>query len=84
MDKKTGMIVSIVGSVLALCLALACCSSGIYFGPMSDTSTTGIILAVAGVCLGLLPIIGAVLLWVFLVIRKKDDEGIAAEPQMNL
>jgi uncharacterized membrane protein len=84
MDKKTGMIVSIVGSVVALCLALGCCSSGIYFGPMSDTSTTGIIWAVVGICLGLLPIIGAVLLWVFLVIRKKDDEGVAVEPPMSM
>ena len=85
MDKKTGMIISIVGSVLALCLALACCSGGAYFGPLGSTdTTTQVVGIVAGVCLGLVPIIGAVLLWVFLVIRKKDDEGVATEPPMSL
>jgi hypothetical protein len=82
MDKKTGMIISIVGSVVALCLTLACCGSGGYLGFAGDTPN--ILYAIVGVCLGLVPIIGAVLLWVFLVIRAKDEEGVAAEPPMNL
>jgi uncharacterized membrane protein len=82
MDKKTGMIVSIVGSVVALCLALACCGSGGYLGLGGDSPNW--LYLILGVCLGLIPIIVAVLLWVFLVIRAKDEGSAEVTPKMNL
>jgi drug/metabolite transporter (DMT)-like permease len=82
MDKKTGMIISIVGSVVCLCLAIGCCAGGIA-GGMQDTNNPSIPLIIGGICAGLIPIIVAVLLWVFLVIRAKD-EGAAAEPSMDV
>jgi hypothetical protein len=83
MDKKTGMIVSIVGSVVALCLALACCGGGIGWG-IQDPDNPSILLIVGGICLGLFPIIGAVLLWVFLVIRAKDEGAAEVMPPMDI
>jgi drug/metabolite transporter (DMT)-like permease len=82
MDKKTGMIVSIVGSVICLCLAISCCGGGIYGGIGVSDSPNWLYL-IGGICLGLLPIIVAVLLWVFLYGRAKD-EGVEAGPQMDL
>ena len=83
MDKKTGMIISIVGSVVCLCLAISCCGGGISTGLQGDPDYQ-IPFIIGGVCLGLIPIIVAVLLWVFLVIRAKDEEGIDAEPEMDV
>jgi drug/metabolite transporter (DMT)-like permease len=82
MDKKTGMIISIVGSVVCLCLAIGCCAGGIA-GGLQDPDYPSIPLIVGGICAGLIPIIVAVLLWVFLVIRAKD-EGVAAEPETDM
>ncbi len=82
MDKKTGMIISIVGSVVCLCLAIACCSTGIY-GGVSIESEPNVLYIVLGVCAGIVPIIVAVLLWVFLVIRAKD-ESVEAAPEMDV
>ncbi len=82
MDKKTGMIISIVGSVVCLCLAVACCGVGIG-GGLQDPDYPNFLYIVLGVCAGIIPIIVAVLLWVFLVVRAKD-EGISAEPKFEL
>lgn len=81
MDKKTGMIISIVGSVICLCLAVACCGGGIYGGGIMPDTPNWLYL-IGGICLGILPIIVAVLLWVFLYVRAKDEGG--AEPQMDV
>ena len=83
MDKKTGMIVSIVGSVIALCLAFACCGGGISAGMQGDPDYQ-IPFIIGGVCAGIIPIIAAVLLWVFLVVRAKDEESIDAGSQMDI
>ena len=83
MDKKTGMIISIVGSVLALCLATSCCAGG-FWAPSLDTDLPPALFIVLGICAGLIPIVAAVLLWVFLVIRAKDEESVDAEPQMDV
>ena len=83
MDKKTGMIISIIGSIVCLCLAISCCAGGISGGLQGDPDYT-IIFIIAGVCLGLIPIIVAVLLWVFLVIRAKDEEAVEGVPEMNV
>ena len=72
MDKKTGMIISIVGSVVALCLATSCCGGGVYGGMRMNPDSPNLLYVAVGICAGLVPIIGAVLLWVFLVIRAKD------------
>jgi hypothetical protein len=82
MDKKTGMIISIVGSVICLCLAIACCAGGIG-GGLQDPDYPNFLYIVLGVCAGLIPIIVAVLLWIFLVMRAKDESG-AAEPPMGM
>lgn len=84
MDKKTGMIISIIGSVVCLCLAISCCGAGVGWAPTLDTDLPPILFIILGICLGLIPIIVAVLLWVFLVIRAKDEEGIGAEPEMGV
>jgi hypothetical protein len=86
MDKKTGLIVSIVGSVVALCLALGCCSGSIWGGGnfAADSGVPGWLFIILGICLGLIPIIGAVLLWVFLVIRAKDEGAAEVMPQMDV
>lgn len=84
MDKKTGKIISIVGSVVCLCLAISCCVGGIA-GGLQDPDYPSVPIIVGGVCAGLIPIIVAVLLWVFLVIRAKDEEeAIGAEPEMGV
>jgi MFS family permease len=83
MDKKTGMIISIVGSVVCLCLAIACCAGGVSGGLQGDPDYQ-IPFIIGGICAGLIPIIVAVLLWVFLVIRAKDEEGIESEPEMDV
>jgi hypothetical protein len=83
MDKKTGMIISIVGSIICLCLAISCCSGGIYGGMGVDPDSPNILYIVLGICAGLIPIIVAVLLWVFLVVRAKD-EGVAGDPQIGI
>jgi hypothetical protein len=82
MDKKTGMIISIVGSVICLCLAIACCA-GVIGGGLQDPDYPNFLYIVLGVCAGLIPIIVAVLLWIFLVMRAKDESG-AAEPPMGM
>jgi hypothetical protein len=72
MDKKTGMIVSIVGSVVFLCLSIACCALGAYMGlPTGEDPQYGYI--AGGVCLGIFPILAAVALWIFLVVRNQDN-----------
>ena len=81
MDKKTGMIISIVGSVVCLCLAIVCCGGGIY-GGVGVSETPNWLYLIGGICLGILPIIVAVLLWVFLYGRAKDED--AAGPPMEM
>jgi drug/metabolite transporter (DMT)-like permease len=83
MNKQTGMIISIIGSVICLCLAASCCGAGIGWAPTWDTDLPPVLFIILGICLGLIPIIVAVLLWVFLVIRVKDED-VAAEQPMEM
>jgi hypothetical protein len=61
---------------------VGCCSSGGYLGLGSDSPNW--LYLILGVCLGLVPIIGAVLLWVFLVIRAKDEGAAEVMPPMDI
>jgi hypothetical protein len=84
MDKKTGMIISIIGSIICLCLAVSCCGAGVGWAPTLDTDLPPILFIILGICLGLIPIIIAVLLWVCLYGRAKDEGAEAGPPPMGV
>jgi TRAP-type C4-dicarboxylate transport system permease small subunit len=74
MDKKTGLIISIVVTVLALCCSLACCGFGIAQlatdGDMVDMPPAwGIPL----ICLGILVWVLPLVLWI-VTSRAKESE----------
>lgn len=84
MDTKTkNMVIAGVISVVCLCLAIGCCSGSIWGGGnfAADSGVPGWLFIILGICLGLIPIIGAVVAWVLLMKKNQDAE---ADPMMDV
>jgi hypothetical protein len=78
MTKQTGMIITIVVAVLALCCSVTCCPLGIYTLVEGEyvfdlDAPINSIAGFSSICLGVLVWAVPLLLWIFLV-RGKDDD----------
>ena len=86
MDKKTqNIVIAVVITVVCLCLAVGCCSGSIWGGGnfAADSGVPSWLFIILGICLGLIPIIGAGVAW-FLLMKKNQDEGAEAGPMMDV
>ena len=78
MNRKTGLIITIVMAVLTLCCSLSCCTGGFSMFAGGDYGDVNIepYYGTGPCCLSVLVWIIPLLLWFFLVRGKSDEEEI--------